>query len=102
VPQPAAPGGHERRAIDRANSAGDRVLLSTIATSWGQTTSTMAYTTSHAGKNLPWLGLATQGGRYEVLLADGCDGIAADMNVQADQVCSVTPLSPRTLRVPSL
>ena len=60
---------------------------------------------SHPGKNPPWLGLATQSGRYEVLLGDGCDAIGPDMNVLAttdmssptwtlrladnDQVCSV-------------
>jgi hypothetical protein len=45
----------------------------------------MAYTGSHPGKNLPWLGLATQTGRYEILLGDGCDGITADINVQIEQ-----------------
>ncbi len=40
-----------------------------------------AYTTGHPGKNLPWLGLATPSGRYEVLLGDGCKAVAPDMNV---------------------
>jgi hypothetical protein len=62
-----------------------------------------AYTTSHPGK-ADWLGLATQDGRYEIVLGDGCDAIGPDMNVladtsddehwtvqllDADQVCSV-------------
>jgi hypothetical protein len=48
--------------------------------------STAAYTTSHPGKNPPWVGLATLAGRYEVLLGTdpGCDGIADGLNVSLD------------------
>jgi hypothetical protein len=82
-------------------------LAAAPTASWAQEQAQPAYTTGHPGKNLPWLGLATPDGRYEVLLSDGCDAIAADMNVllarsddsneamwslqvpDSDQVCSV-------------
>jgi hypothetical protein len=42
-----------------------------------------AYTTANPASK-DWLGLATQQGRYAILLGDGCDGIEQDMNVLAD------------------
>jgi hypothetical protein len=56
------------------------IALSMVpSVSWAQ--ESLAYTTGHPCKNLPWLGLATQSGRYEVLLGDECEQIGADMNV---------------------
>ncbi len=42
-----------------------------------------AYTTANPGSS-DGLGLATQQGRYAIVLGDGCDGIGPDINVLAD------------------
>lgn len=67
--------------------------LGEVLTAYAADGGERAYTTANPA-TADWLGLATQGGRYTILLGDGCDGIGPDMNVIAD-----TSAEPWTLQL---